>query len=100
MKFKFLFIILFLPFLTFSQETYSYNITTFAKNINYKEQLIYKGKIIKITKNNLIRVKTYGKEYLQTTYIHKYKKWDIRFYGYLNLFEIKLTPAISLRYNF
>lgn len=67
---------------------------------NISKSILYDGKILKINKYSYIRARLYKKEFLQVTYIQKYKRLEFRGYAYFSLLDRDITPAISIRYNF
>lgn len=73
-----------------------------SKNINdlQTETNYFNGKVVHLNPSNKFRYKTYGKKYIQITYIYEAKSVSIRLYGYFCILDKKITPAASIRFKF
>jgi hypothetical protein len=56
-----------------------------------------KGLILKPYNGTFLRFKVYGRKYIQSTFIMQNKRISVRLYVYFNMFDKKLSPAVSLR---
>jgi hypothetical protein len=93
-------LMLILPMFLYSQDIVPYKTVTQFKRNNNSHTIIYSGNTFKISDASLVRVRLYKHDYVQVTYIHKYKKTEYRVYAYVNLIDKEITPALSFRFNF
>ena len=61
-------------------------------------QSYYKGLIIPITNSSLLRVRVYGRKYIQNSFVYEINNLlNVRIYAYFCLTDFKITPAMSIK---
>jgi hypothetical protein len=58
-----------------------------------------KGIILNPYNDVYLRFKTYGRKYIQSSFIVQNRRISVRLYVYFNIFDNQFTPALSLRYR-